>query len=1409
MSTVFYDSYLETDSSFESVVDIDADKRNTQFWQNYIVGEDMKKLLECMCQSLGNESPDARRSFWIHGTYGTGKSYASIFVKHLLEDDYGVIEEIFNKKQELSDFKDRFLKLRKNGDYLVIWKTGVSGIYNGDMLLFEAEQAIQDALIEKYGMEKVDLGTNSLIKAVRDKLDDPSINWEYLIQNSILNDDYNGDVDALREDVKKGKLDAIQSTATVLREKKYGLVNNLETFKSWVADVIHGNGLERSGIFFIWDEFSEYVLHSSEHTILQQLSEFTKVQPLFMYFVVHKSREMVYNVGNDKYQQISHRFHEIEFKVSQDAAFELISNSIVIKTGMEVHWGLAKKRVVDKINPFLPDLSGLDDNLKFNILKMCPMHPMTIRLLSRVAESYAASQRTMFRFMKDTSSENLGFNGYISHYGPEDTMCWLTPDRLWDYFFTRESDFSEKETKVGEFIRHYESKINLVANDQNVTAVFKASMLLMVVSSTTKGIYSGRRIQGGIDDTDQCLINCFAGVFTKEKVLEYLNELVKAGIILLDTRYGSGISRLSLPMTSDDNTKYESKYQENEKKFSRYQLFSKDGVVSTQIEKRVWSDNDASYKRIKICTCCSDTNSIKTRLQEIRSELNKNPYKIGVLLVVTSDESQFMPIQSYLLNLSIENSENRLVIALLQYPYTEDNRSTWLSLTSKQEIAAESGYKAHAGVFRQEAETCLSKWINVATGSKIIAWNHNSVMDNIYGFANLQAVIKTKIINNYFINAPENIALTSTLYKACTENAIQVGISRTTNSSQFKPVLDVLYKLGIIDLKSAADVKNVLKLKFDTHGMHENESRAASAIYNLVNHIDNLMNSGQKVVLEDLWDTLQSQPFGYYNAIITGVLLGFVFSLYVNRGFSWIDSNNASFELNQDNMKAMVLNLCRGKLSTDYLAAGSITFQNFRQYAKKLFKLNDDDVASEVVCIQNIRAAITKLGIPFWTIKYLNIYKNNDDFLRSCEIIDSIQTLISEDCDSTAVMSSIIQNFSRSGTLLRDLVRSIENRKMLINTFIRFLFNKSPDLEHVAKKMNLQDITIHDRLQASMQSSVYTWTEDQVIDKLAYIVKEYLCLDAVINVIGVNKQTFTEVQKVLLNLFDHLRIPQASIKALNFNWYPALEILYEISKNGYDGLSFEMQNQLINIMNMFGHSAMECLRDSRFVLSNILESKFDYITFSADDLNYIYLQLDNSKFTDTETQFDNQINTAIGNLLHVRNKQKLMHVWKSISNSANVEEWCENHQTPIFWIANNSIQKALNSLIQIQAGNDVLDNDVSFAIEAFNNLDPNMLLDEEVINKAIIKLVGDEYAELIKTRKRELMTKIKIEVRKSYSTWDMAELHKFKSELNKLTAMEKLERTKSHIMSMESEEVKDLLCKFIELYPQYCDQFLK
>ena len=825
-----YSNYLEVNPLFESVVDIDADQRNPKLWQEYIVGKDMETLVEFLCQSLGNEAPDLRRSFWVHGSYGTGKSYAAIFVKHLLEEKPETVDAFMANHQMLAPYRTRFMKCRRNGDYLVIWKTGCTGIRSGDMMLLEAEKAVRDALIAKFG-DEADLGSGSLLNAVKAKLKDDMINWENVLESTTLGDDYDS-VEELRSKLDSGDLKALQRTAAIIRQRGWGLVDNLETFKAWIAEVIDANNLNKSGIFFIWDEFTEYVNHSDDHTVMQQISEFCKVKPFFMLYVVHRSDEMVDSMGKDRYQMITNRFHTAEFHISADASYDLIANSFSTRANMDEYWKEERKAVVKEIKPFLPDMAGLDDKISEQIELLCPMHPMTIKLLARVAESYAAAQRTLFRFMKDQSVPDQGFIGYINKYGPSDQAKWLTPEWLWDYFFTRESDFSDKDTKAAEFIRHFEESRHLVESDENTFRVFKVAMLLLAIMSSTKGVYGGVKSQGGISATVECLQSCLAGTMTKQMVKDKLDILEDDKLINRDEH--GGVVRLQLPFRATTGDEFNTRFNNNDKKYSRYQMFAREGIFSSAFEKRALDENEPTSKRIKVAVCCAEALSIKNRLDEIQKELDRFPYKLGLLLVTVKDDTQALSIQAELERLAQQGDE-RLIVALVKTAFTDEKRKEWLTRLTKYEQALEGGQTASANGFKVEMEQIIATWVNQAvSGSKITAWHNTQVFSNQYGMAQLRKTISTNVLQVLFPYAPETIVVTSTAYKGCTDPAPLAGITRSTNNAQLKSVLTGMQTSGILDASNIHELSQ------------KDGNKGAKAMAAVAHLVEEQMTSGQR-----------------------------------------------------------------------------------------------------------------------------------------------------------------------------------------------------------------------------------------------------------------------------------------------------------------------------------------------------------------------------------------------------------------------------------------------------------------------------------------------------------------------------------------------------------------------------------
>ena len=1403
MPTKKYSDFIEISPNFESVVDIDADTRNKNLWREYIVGEDMEKMMEVLCQSLNKEEPDSRRSFWIEGTYGTGKSYAAIMIKHLMEEPAEVVDSFLAGNSHLVPYRNRFMKCRAKdkGDYLVIWKTGCTGIRDGNALLMEAEKAVREALAAKFG-DKADYGESSLQDAVLKQVNSPVHNWDYILENTILGDDYDS-IDQLRESLRAGDLRAFQETAAVIRQYNWGLIDSLDTFKKWIASVIENNGLSKSGIFFIWDEFTEYVSNSDDQTILQQLSEFTKVQPFFMLFVVHRTSEMVERITPERYQLITHRFHHVEFHISTDAAFDLIAGCINIRNGMSEHWKEERKRVIDNIRPFLPDMSGLEDRISEQIEHLCPLHPMTIKLLSRVAENYAASQRTMFRFMKDQSNSEHGFVGYINKEGPDSQACWLTPDWLWDYFFTRESDFSDKDTKAAEYIRHYEESRHLVENDEGAHRIFKTAMLLLALMSSTKGIYSGRRAKDGIAATVDCLETCLAGVMSKKQIEDMLQTMVDGKILVLD-KGANNIVRIQLPFNGAGNSDFSARLAANDKKYSRYMMFSKDGEFAKAFEQQAWDVNDATLRRMKITVCCAETNSLKTRLEEVTKELERNPYKLGLLVVTVQSDTQAVSIQSVLHEKAKEVNEPRLTIALMKTPLTDENRTKWLAAITKQEMASDSGQTGSAQQYRMEASTIIASWVSSAvSGGKIIAYNGDNVFNSLYGMAHLRKTIRTNVQDVIFKYAPENIVVTNTAYKACNDGAVTAGIQRKSANSQLTNVLNSLKLAGVLDFTT---IEEMVEAK-------NNGNKQAECVAALAEVIKNEMESGHKVNLGDLWATLQKPPFGYYNTIACGVLLGFVFSCYKNSKYTWTDSVQSPHVLAEATISRMVSAMCGGRMTTDYLSAGSITWQNFSEYLSKIFNLSEAQLAEQTSGYHNVREAVVKSGSPFWVLKYLpeTEWSSEDHRKAADKVIDHIQTFISQEGDVEGAMSETLQLFNGRGKIRVVLAKAFQDKNVMAAAFRTFLFEASPELKDVATRLAIQPEELSDRLHAVMQTAIYTWTEEQVKEKLADVAEQYQFLEAIGKVQGTTYHSIEAAKKDLKNLFGFLRIPMSAIAELNKPWFSALQVLYHVAYTDVTHMSNKDREVAILTLDQHGVLAMDCLRNGKPVLEDILTSR--NLECTKEELENVYIGLKDLNCDSTLTQFNRELDAQINKISFARNKLTLLETWRTITGEDSIKTWCNTHNVPLMWIIPKELTKAFSTLLDVQNGNYTVDSAVISAISSLRKMDKSILTDNSCIERAFMALIGSEYSLLWDVNRNAIITKAKIKIGNDMSTWTAADLTTLLSILKRMqqekAKEEKLDRAKSNVRAMKESVLRDRVAAFLDAHPEFCDDFLE
>ena len=1399
-----YNNFIELSPHYESVVDIGSDSRNPDMWHEYIVHEDMITAMDKICDSLKYEDPDKRRSFWIYGSYGTGKSYAGIVLKHLFEDNIENVRK-FLSKQVLIPYRERFLAFREKGDFLVIWKSQTTGIRNSTQLLMTMELAIRERLKEKYG-DKAYYGENSLIGAAKNAVTNSFYNWEAIFNNSYygLSEDY-ASVEEFRERVLEGSIKECNTVANICRDNGWAFFNDKESFQNWIADVIEGNELQETGIVFIWDEFTSYLREYPNDDALQPLSEFCKQQPFFMFLIVHRDQSWVGQMGEESYERITHRFHELRFTVSESAAYELIGNSILIRPGMEEKWKEQQDAMMKMLRPSMGELAGLDfsGNQTERYKKLCPLHPMTLSMLAIVAENFSASQRTLFRFLKDTkeAEQKVGFVYYINNYGPDD-WPWLTPDFLWDYFFTRESDIRNFSDEAKSAYKHYAIKREYIGND-NLMHVFKASMLLIALVSG--GNISNLRSQTrprGITATKSTLYKCFAGILTKSDIDLYLSNLSEIDVLRLD-HMTNGDMRIQIPYSGNADV-FDIKRQEIVKNNTRYRLFKKDGkegifgnAMVKQIES-IWHTGSGSLSRMYIRVCDSGTQSVEQHLKDLKTDLTKNAYKFGLLVIAIQEVSQFTALQEKVKEIAQNDETGRLAVCLLREPLTDEQLNLWYDARTHMELANEEQKTADGSRYEDEASTVMMEWCTSAADGKIMAAWKNTLYPSEYGIYSFSEKLQRDIIyGRIFTAAPEKLIATTTVYKSVNRTAALDGIQKKATNAQTKGIEDALRSAKLWDVEG-------LKVFAQCTG-----SPATDAIAQVAVFLQEQFSQGTQIRLDELWHVLQTEPYGYSSNIVSAYLLGFLLREFVNSDFTWNDGANPQF-LNEANLAQMITMMCKGGGVNQYLSPGSEMWKKFKGYVQKIFRLQDQEVINEKDARKFVRQRYITVGVPFWVLKYLS----EDEFGGSAfkqtavEIIELFDDFLAENGDQDKLMSEMIAKFKGKGKLRVLLADLYADQKKMFAAFETFILSESPELQEIHNNLGLNQNDINDEIHRLMQGQVYTWTEEEVKEKLEVLCINYRAVMALNTALGCKEKNIDALKREMSNAFSTMKIPGSVMERMNYPWVHALKTMRQVSREEWSVIDLKVRTRYTELWQESAQDAWQNVVSQKSILRDYMDEHKYQCT--EQELNSIYDSLQFVSYDDPANYFDNKIKRQMGQVAYSRNSSRLQQLWKEQSGFESVKEWCNYYCVPIQWVVAGEAAAHVGTIKSIQDMKKVGETDLNNAVQYFEGTQIAVLKNKKAVMDSFFAQIGESYRTAFETSGDMLFKRLKTSDKLTSNVYEWAnQVGEIRKVLDKYLQDKYCKDAKARVSTMPEAELRDRVKKLLDAHPDMYTLFMK
>ena len=505
-----YSDYIKIQKDFLPVYDITAEKPNV--WRSFIPTRQFCDLLTRSLNAFTSSDTGKRRSMWVRGTFGTGKSHASSVVKHLLCDPWEEVQDYVANLPDIS-LRNKIESLRKNTKYFPVVLKGVEGAY--DIPRFKLS-------IQKYTKEALQqAGYDIVVKSDFDE----AIQWVEQHQNRIQelldkNDELRSEApngDKLLARLKANDTDVFLHLESALMADKTYLTS--DSISEWLVEEeknIREQGIA-DGLIIFWDEFTSVMdtLKSDRINVLQNIAEKSQHSNVFLFLISHRTENSSIDTRGKDITKMSDRYELVDYQMDEVSTYLILRHTFQILN--EFRFTLASKNASGRIDDSVYDYlcESTQEEERKNIENLFPLHPYTAFLCSKISNIMGSANRSVLRFMND---ETRGFRKFIEDESNYTLQMLLTADWLWDFFFTE----FDNEPLCAAFTNVYRTHLGKVEKmGDDYVRVFKVILLLNALStkfkSTPEKYAPSDKNIGFIFASDRCSANL-------KKILDWLDE---------------------------------------------------------------------------------------------------------------------------------------------------------------------------------------------------------------------------------------------------------------------------------------------------------------------------------------------------------------------------------------------------------------------------------------------------------------------------------------------------------------------------------------------------------------------------------------------------------------------------------------------------------------------------------------------------------------------------------------------------------------------------------------------------------------------------------------------------------------------------------------------------------------------
>lgn len=1007
------------------VYDITAESSN-RLWASFIPTNQFCELLQQTMTAVSSSDKFKRKSIWVQGTFGTGKSHASSVVRHLLCDQYEDVNFYFNKIEDPS-LRAQVDNFRKNKRFFSVVIKGVEGAYDLPRFSLSLQRQVKEAL---------DAAGHSNIVVKSD--------FESAVQYVEEHMQYTQDAIDKHEDLKdiaptpeavisllKGNnIQAYMELEEALY-KTVGVPLTTKNVSEWLAEVEHAIEAEgiADGLIIFWDEFTSIMeaIGSDRINVLQNIAEKSQSCNLFLFLISHRVEDQV-TTGSKRedVKTMNDRFYTIRYMMDEVSTYKVMRHTFDLKN--EDDYSILKYNRTVKLNELIDYLceGGVEDERK-SILELFPMHPYSAFLCSKLSDYVGSANRSVVNFMND---DKKGFRKFIADESVYELRGLLTAEWLWDFFY----DSFAANPLCGAFTSNYQNHIHRVqeAGDDYVR-VYKGILLLNTLS--TQFATKSTDIIARISPNEKSIRGLFADDRLEPKMDDILRFLDTNQIIARDVfgEFKISVSSLNPAEIAKEKEKVAAQFK-TANDFLAYNFAAKTNIT------KLFTVGDYLIRKCEpqLFSCSDQESVVRAKLNKYTSE-KPNTLHVAIYLAVTEEERRAFENRVKDFSSEFLNSIHIIPDEVL----SNEARTKFIDLIANHNVAKSHYQESIEKESELAAKQLINKWGNrLVNGSFSLYFNGEQTREGIVN--NIYALINKKFSFRVFPKGMEAI------------KAYRTGVANTFLANKNFPALvlqmlqsptrDKLVKFSGSDLPA--------KYIFEENDNHlvDEECRLTSAaitgeawIAQVCQEVDQCIEDAKKKYvdkfsLSEIFAPLMRPPFGFFPSRANWV--AFAYALRKHKADLFVTT--ISQPISDEKLSEMIVELF--KMWNDghseasnklMLRFGSKEESELTQLLYDVFQLQFIKDIPEVKSLSNVRWGINefcmqKSKYPLWVLTYCD----NINESRSAIIKLLIEVL---EADQNPDIAKIKNLYRLINGEKMDIAQLVSNPNNYENGFLNFI----------------------------------------------------------------------------------------------------------------------------------------------------------------------------------------------------------------------------------------------------------------------------------------------------------------------------------------------------------------------------------